>query len=265
MLIGNTNTTGQGFVYQSGGNFTGSSQLELGATGTSYGYYNLSGGSITTNELDLGWSNGSVGVLDMSGGTLNATSWLLPARGGGSTGVLNMTGGTINMTGGSFAENLFSTGATQSAVINIGGNATINALNATFDLMQSGVAGQLGVLNLLPGGVMKVQGVTASNATGTSLLNFNGGTLKANGNNAGFLSTNITAVNVYSGNGTIDNNGIAITIPNALVAPAGSGGNSNPTVSSGGSGYLAHRRSRSPIRGAQAWGLQPMPPSPEAS
>ena len=243
MLAGNGTsvTAGDGFVYQSGGAITGINQLQLGAgaSGASYGYYKLSGSaSVSLLELDLGSFNGAaVGVLDMSGGTLNVTNWFVPARGTGGTGILNLTGGTFNYNGpsGQFMANWSSTAGT--AVFNIA-NASLIASNANVNMMSTGASGSLGEINLLSGGLMQANSIAPYSATGTSLVNFNGGTLKANTANTTFITANNTAVNVYGKGGTINNNGVNITIPIILAAPAGNGLNAAPSVTSGGSGYL---------------------------
>ena len=244
MLVGN-NAAGAGAVYQSAGTITGVNQLQLGVvTGGSYGYYGLSGGSISIQELDLGGFNGAPnGVLDISGGTLNSSNWLIVSRGGGGNGLLNMTGGTVNFTG-TTANRLimnFNNNGTQSATINVA-NANFTATNATAGILTmmngTGTAGQKGTINLLSGGVMQVQGIKAGGTTGTSNFNFNGGTLKASTANATFI-TGLSKATVYSGGGTIDNNGVNVTVGQALETPTGSGANSNPTVTSGGSGYIS--------------------------
>jgi autotransporter-associated beta strand protein len=243
MLAGNGTsvTAGDGFVYQSGGAITGINQLQLGAgaSGASYGYYNLSGSaSVSLLELDLGSFNGAaVGVLDMSGGTLNVTNWFVPARGTGGTGILNLTGGTFNYNGpsGQFMANWSSTAGT--AVCNIA-NASLIASNANVNMMSTAASGSLGEINLLSGGLMQANSIAPYSATGTSLVNFNGGTLKANTVNTTFITANNTAVNVYGKGGTINNNGVNLTIPEVLSAPAGNGLNAAPSVTSGGSGYL---------------------------
>jgi len=244
-LVGNgiTNSTGQGFVNQTAGSVSGINQFQIGAgaSGSSYGYYNLSGGSIGLKELDLGSFNGAaVGVLDMSGGTMNVSNWIVPARGGsGSTGILNMTGGTLNYAGGNSFEANWGNGSTgnQMTVINIA-NASLLAQTANINLMASGGSTNLGEINLLSGGLLQATSIAPGSGTGTSDVNFNGGTLKANTATTTFLTSAVTAANVYSGGGTIDNNGVNITIPIALAAPVGSGANANPTVTNGGSGYL---------------------------
>ncbi len=52
------------------------------------------------------------------------------------------------------------------------------------------------------------------------------------------ITGNNTAANVYANGGTIDNNGVNITIPKELRAPGGSGINSCITVENGGSGCI---------------------------
>ena len=238
---GTSVTAGDGFVYQSGGVIAGINQLQLGAgaSGASYGYYKLSGSaSASLLELDLGSFNGAaVGVLDMSGGTLNVTNWFVPARGTGGTGILNMTGGTFNYNGpsGQFMANWSSTAGT--AVLNIA-NASLIASNANVNMMSTAASGSLGEINLRSGGLMQANSIAPYSATGTSLVNFNGGTLKANTANTTFITANNTAVNVYGNGGTIDNNGISITIPKALLAPVGNGINGAVTITAGGSGYV---------------------------
>ena len=237
-LIGN-NAAGAGALYQSGGTLSGIGQFQLGAvTGGSYGYYQLSGGTNTMAELDLGSFNGaSVGVCDLTGGVLNITSWFVPSRGTAAIGMLNMTGGTLNFSGpaGQFQGNW--NGGVGTAVINLA-NASLLAPAANVSLMQTGVAGKLGEINLLTGGLLQANSIAPGSATGNSVLNFNGGTLRANAANATFITANNTAVNVYGNGGTIDNNGADITIPVPLLAPADGGINDPVTVDNGGSGYI---------------------------
>ena len=241
-ILDGDNATAAGAIFQSGGTIAGVNQLKLNDVTGGYGYYNLSGGALTIAELDGGGIDGAgTGVFDITGGTMTDTTWFILARAAGNYPVVfNMTGGTFNFTGTSASRFLmnWNNNAGESAVINVA-NANFNALNATagiLNMMSAGSAGELGVVNLLSSGFMQVQGITAGNTTGTSHFNFNGGTLKASTANATFLNS-FTLANVYSGGGTIDNNGIAITIPEALSAPAGSGINSAVTFT-GGSGYV---------------------------
>ena len=255
---GTSVSSGPGFVYQSGGTFQGGSQasggtgytgLRLGGAGQgAYGYYNMSGGSLNVSELDVaagdaGFNGTGFGVMDMSGGTASVgqgsptnNGWLIVNRdvGSGGIGILNLTGGTMTFTGpaGQFQNNW---GTNGTAIINIG-NATLTAANADINLNQKNNAGNFGEINLLTGGTLQAHSI-ASNATGTKLVNFNGGTLKASTATATFITTNNTGVNVFANGGTIDNNGVAITIPVGLLAATGNGV-SSVAVTSGGSGYL---------------------------
>jgi len=236
--IGN-NAAGAGALYQAGGTISGINNFQLGAvTGGSYGYYNLSGGTNTMTEFDLGSFNGAaIGVCDISGGRLNITTWFVPSRGTGALGMLNMTGGTLNYSGpaGQFSGNW--NGGVGTAVLNVA-NASLLAPLANVNMMQTGVAGKLGEINLLTGGLLQANSIAPGSATGNSVVNFNGGTLKANAATATFITANNTAVNVYANGGTINNNGVNITIPVALQAPAGDGINGPITVDNGGSGYI---------------------------
>ena len=243
-VLDGDNATAAGAIFQAG-TVTGMNQLKLNDVNGGYGYYNLSGGSLTFAELDGGGIDAAgTGVFDMTGGTVTNTTWFILARASGNYPVLlNLTGGTYNFTGGSVNQLRmnWNANAGASAVINVA-NANFYATNATggiLNMMSSGASGQLGAVNLLSGGLMQVQGVNPANTTGTSHFNFNGGTLKASTANTTFLATALKSVNVYSGGGTIDNNGVNITIPAGLNAPAGDGiSSSSISVPSGGSGYI---------------------------
>jgi autotransporter-associated beta strand protein len=247
ILIGNGTSTanGNGAVYQSGGTVSGVNQLQLGAsTGGSYGYYKLSGGTVSLKELDLSGGSGlnalANAVLDISGGTMTVANWFVPTRGtGAGISIINMTGGTLNYNGGGgeFSANWNTGGST--FVLNLANASLLSANTTSLNLMRAAASANLGEINLLSGGLLQANSLAPSTATGTSLVNFNGGTLKANAATTTFITTLNTAVNVYGGGGTIDNNNINITIPKALSAPSGSGINSAVTITGGGgSGYV---------------------------
>ena len=93
-----------------------------------------------------------------------------------------------------------------------------------------------GILNL-NGGTITTSTVKRGNATGTNAtLNFGGGTLKASGLSGTFL-TGLTNAFVQSGTSTIDNGGFAITVGQALLAPADSGV-SAISLTANGTGYI---------------------------
>jgi autotransporter-associated beta strand protein len=237
------NATAAGAVYQTGGTLTGISTLSLGAvTGGSYGYYNLSGGSATMTEVDAGGlvAGPSVGVVDVTGGTLKTTGYFCLSRDtAGGTGIVNVLGGNVNASGSGFLMNF---GGASTSVLSVGGTGNVNAPTLTLNMMDAGASGALGSLNLLSGGTAQFNGITSTAVSGANtFVNFNGGTLKAGGANTSFLTSSaVTGVDVYSGGGTINNNGSNITIAAALVAPTGSGVTFGTiTPSAGGSGYVA--------------------------
>ena len=68
----------------------------------------------------------------------------------------------------------------------------------------------------MDGGTLQTLGfgtaVNSGGGNGSAVINFNGGTIKAgNAGNTSFLS-GLASINVYSGSGTIDNNGQNITV-----------------------------------------------------
>ncbi|MEK7951172.1 beta strand repeat-containing protein [Luteolibacter soli] len=240
--------TGGGAVYQTGGTLTltqaaGVDNLRIGSNAGGYGYYSISGGSLTANEIGLGASLAdTTGVVDVSSsGTVTTSGWIAMGRGSAtSSGLLNLTGGTVNA---ARIDMNWGTSATAQSVLNVaGGNVNLSGAGTGLNLASaSTTAGVQGVANLLTGGTLTTTIVQASQANQVTALNFDGGTLKAGATNSGanFLnSAGIDRVNVMAGGGTIDNNGTAIGIGNALVAPDGQGvSGTTVAVASGGSGY----------------------------
>jgi autotransporter-associated beta strand protein len=245
-------TNSRAAVYQTGGDWsTGTTNgigIKIGSGTTSYGYYNLSGGTLTLAQVldfQVGGGTGATGVMDVSGGSVTTGSWIVLGRNGAGNGLLNVTGGSVTSQSNNIALNWANTSGSLS-VLNVGGGAgaasvtgVSNAANY-FDVSQSNTAGTTGVANLLSNGTLTVAKVQSSNAGSTALFNFNGGTLKATATNAGaafMTSANVDAVTVYSGGGTIHNNGTNITVGNVLGAATGNGITSI-AVTDGGSGYI---------------------------
>lgn len=79
----------------------------------------------------------------------------------------------------------------------------------------------------LNGGILSVVDITeagtATAATGTTIVNFNGGTLQENSASTGLIANPSTAyytpsnLEVLNGGAVIDNNGFAVTIYNPLL------------------------------------------------
>jgi autotransporter-associated beta strand protein len=240
--------TGGGAVYQTGGNLTltqgaGTANARIGAGASGYGYYNISGGSLTANEIGVaGDAADTVGVMDVSSaGTVTSTGWITPGRGtASSSGLLNVNGGTVNAARIELNNGVTTAGAISilnvaGGNVNITGTPGLNLASGSTNIVQS-------VANLLAGGTLTTTIVQGSQANQIAALNFNGGTLKAYTTNSGatfFSNANVDSANVYPNGGTIDNNGTAITVGNALVKPAGFGVSATSiTVPVGGSGYI---------------------------
>jgi hypothetical protein len=188
---------------------------------------------------------GATGVMDVTGGSVTTGSWLVLGRNGAGNGLLNVTGGSVTSNSNNIALNWANTAGSLS-ILNVGGGASAATVTGVsnagnyFDVTQSNTTGTTGVANLLSNGTLTVAKVQGSNGGSTGLFNFNGGTLKATAANAGanfMTSGNVDAVTVYSGGGTIHNNGTNITIGNALGAATGNGVTSI-AVTNGGSGYI---------------------------
>jgi len=246
------NATAPGAIFQSGGALTQAeaaniADFRLGGVANGYGYYNLSGGTLTANEIGVGSDQaGSIGVLDISGGNYISSGYVTLARGVGSLGMLNISGGTMNLSGtvaNSVIGFLWNGTGSSAGVLNIfNGGAIVGPNNTTYVVnynpFSSASTTQSGIINLNSGGLLQIGGVNNSApAIGTTLFNFNGGTLKATVANANFFPNAISAANVFSGGATIDDNGTAITIAEPLLVPSGYGV-STISLASGGANYI---------------------------
>lgn len=240
-----------GAVYQSGGDVVIDGNINLGLGGTavssSYGFFGMSGGTFSDTgggnvRFRMGGGGSySNGVFYQSGGSINiafANGLEVGANASGSfvnsTGVGYLTGGTFtaisNRVG--FNSTTGSSGGVRGEQT-IAGSAVVT-INGSTILGQA--AGDVGILNL-NGGVYATRQL--NKGIGTSIVNFNGGTLKAAASavaGSSFFS-GLTQANVYSGGLKVDTNGQNITIGQALLAPTGNG-ISTIEVTNGGSGYV---------------------------
>lgn len=175
-------------VTQNGGQVYVGGALEVGPTANVTGTYDLSGGKlIAGGNIYLG-INGGTGVFTQTGGKVFVTGGNDVYVGyTGATGVLNVNGG------------LFDSGDNDVVVtVDGAGAGTVN--------LNSGTLATLGLLNEgEPNGSL-------------AAINFNGGVLRANGDNSDFLSNfdDGEAV-VRSGGAFIDSNGYNVTINTDLA------------------------------------------------
>jgi len=91
----------------------------------------------------------------------------------------------------------------------------------------------------LNGGTFIVGGFTKTKTSQTNVINFNGGILKAGANNAAFLPAFSIATNwVMAGGAKIDDGGLVITIPAALIHDPGLGATLDGGLTKLGAGTL---------------------------
>ncbi len=133
-----------------------------------------------------------------------------------------------------------SSGSPYPMVFTIQDNASVSCSVSNLDLHDSVNASATTVLNL-NGGTLSAGGFKKSQtgANQTATINFNGGTLKASANNASFLAalTGLT-VNVKSGGAILDDGGFAITIAAQLIHDPGLGATLDGGLVKLGSGTL---------------------------
>jgi fibronectin-binding autotransporter adhesin len=223
-----------GIVNQTGGTVAltnGSWDLELGEVSGGYGYYNMSAGSLYANEAEIG--NDGYGYYNQSGGTSTFANYFLLARSGSGSsspyGVANITGGRLNFNG---ANNFVDTWTGLGSSVNVSGSGFMSLGGNNVLLGGVGIGG---VLNVSNGGTLQVSAVKYNNGSGG--LNLNGGVMVASSATTAFITSNPNvATTVYSSGGTINNNGLNIGIPAALMAPSGSGVSS---IQVSGTGFLA--------------------------
>jgi autotransporter-associated beta strand protein len=167
----------------------------------------------------------------------------IAAGGSGSIGVSNLSGGTFNSPSGGILV-----GERGNGTLNVSGTAVVTVAGNGItmgDVDSGGQTGWNGTVNLLGGTIVTnkvAKGNISTGGTGVATFNFNGGTLQASTPNATFMTGLDNAyVNgafgVYSGGGTIDNGGFAITIGQSLIAPTGNGVRATGLTVSGG-GYI---------------------------
>jgi len=205
---------------------TGGTVLNVGEFNVSYnvaggyGYYQMSGGAMTNGTWFQASRAGSQGLIYQNGGSIalvNAANGLIVGHSmtGTGTGVVYLSGGTLTT-----PSVFLSRGAGSRGELTVDGTARLDIRGV---LTMNYVAGT-NFVNLR-GGVVTANQVTRRTAGGMSILNFDGGTLRA-GAAGNLITTGVSApdvVHVYGGGATIDDGGFAATISPSLLAPPGNG------------------------------------------
>ncbi|MGC3961304.1 MAG: autotransporter-associated beta strand repeat-containing protein, partial [Verrucomicrobiota bacterium] len=189
-----------------------------------------SGGTLNSEGdivLDFAGDVNNQAVFDInSGGTVNIATtvkrWFIVSQWDLGDAALNINGGQLNLN--AVTDLRYATGNNNGTnVVNLNSGAiTFYSDNKTtvggagvVDMHQ-GSGASTNVFNL-NGGVLSTFGVVTANNSGSRRFNFNGGTLRAIGNNATFmnLGTGNGAVNVRNGGAIIDTGSFIVT--NAYV------------------------------------------------
>jgi autotransporter-associated beta strand protein len=209
---------GVGSFIQTGGiiNNAGEFDVAYNAAGT-YGYYQMSGGALTNNTW-LQAGRLGLGLVYQDGGSIRiaGNGVIVGSQSGvNSTGVLYQTGGTmitpsiqLTRTAGSRGEYAID----GTADVTVTGNFELNhALGTNIASLMGGTLTANQITKFVPGGL--------------SILNFDGGTLRAR-QNGHLIATGASRpdyVNVYADGATLDDGGFLVTNVVNLTAPAGDG------------------------------------------
>ena len=248
-LLMGTGANGSGALYnrgtlvvRAGASIT---NFALGNAANSYGYY-LHDTTVGTaaNEVGVGGAGGGNGVLEVRSGTFTANNWLTLTRSDNATvannGMVLLSGGTLvppNL-GTQFRAASGNVGSVSYSIIDVGaGSRILGGPVGMIDLNVKANVGNQGTLTVHDGGSVQTNSIIAGNATGTAVINLNGGILVPSVNNANLLGANLDGVFIHAGGGTIDTNGLNAATTNQFLAPTGNGITSIPVIN-GGSGYL---------------------------
>jgi autotransporter-associated beta strand protein len=235
---GTLNMTGGVINQENNGNFLVGTGYGTPSGGSSVGVLNQSGGTINClGQFLVPEESPATGTYSLSGtGVLVVNNWIAIGRNAGN-GVLNMDGGSITK-GGDNTTHL-DIGASATGILNQTNGVLTNVVSDTY-LGESGtgtwnlyggsaILGNLimcvnddatGTLNL-NGGLLQVTGINSS-SIGVSIINFDGGTLRAGADNDSFIS-GIAAALLGPGGVVIDSQGYNITIPQELDDNGGGG------------------------------------------
>ena len=230
-----------GVVYMSGGTYNNPADTYIGNSGL--GVFVQTGGQINNNgEFDPGGGASSAyGYYQMSGGGLTLNNWLQPSRFG--LGLIYQDGGTIAVTNGGCGLVISDCGAGTGTVYQTGGTLSVPfaslawAAGARGELTVAGTAqfvdyGNLrlnnasgtSIVNLM-GGTLRANQVVKNVSGGLGVFNFNGGKLQAGANGVlmGVTGYLLDAAYVYGGGAVIDSQSLSVSCAQRLLAPGGYG------------------------------------------
>ena len=243
LLVGtnNANTTFSGNITAGSLSKQGTGTLTLTGNNTFGGMVLnfANSGAITVSSGTTSFASSTIG--DFATGTINVSGGTVLVNGGNGKNLLlgNQGTGTVNVSSGLFSvvSGEYVGIADAAIVYGMWGTGTITVTGGTASFLgdstqainltqprRDGVSNGafLATINL-NGGVFATARtlMTGTNAisgagTKTSIVNFNGGTLRSLGNNTNWFDAGLTTVALASGTSTIDTNGYSNTINHAI-------------------------------------------------
>ena len=218
MSIGNGNNgVATLTVKDSGSLISAAGDFNISDVDTSNGTLNIQDSAVVTitGPTFASKNAGTTALISQTGGTFNGNGAVMVGRDLDTTGQIDVTGGVFNQTGSTNLDGLVSPlviARNGLGTLNVSGTATVNA-NGDSLVVAQGATG-VGTVNLNVGGTIAAKAVIEPVDGGSSSLQFDGGILKATAAAANFLAVDTAAVN--SGGGTIDTDGLDVTINQAF-------------------------------------------------
>ena len=183
---------------------------EMWAGQSGVGTVNQTGGTVTTSSYFV-IGRGATGIYNLTNGTI------LAAAGGGYATLGSFAGanGTLNASGGSLITNKqLYIGEGGAGIVNLSANGYINITEPTQGVRIGVNAGAVGTLNL-DGGTLLTTKISAG--SGSSTLNFNGGTIKPVASNTTDFIIGIGRTNIRNGGAIFDTAGFNATVAQPLL------------------------------------------------
>ncbi|HEX5220075.1 MAG TPA: autotransporter-associated beta strand repeat-containing protein [Verrucomicrobiae bacterium] len=202
-----------GVLNQSAGSISVNNEGWVGQGGSGNGTYNLSGGSFTVGNWIAIGRGGAMGVINLTNGLINKVNDGNFAIGSGGNGTINQYGGTISNQANANSITYVS---------EAGGTGTWNLYGglATLGTLQFCQGGNGNGALYLSGGTLAVRQINSGNPFANATFVFNGGTLRAEADNAQFFG-GLAAAYLDAGGAIIDSQTNNITIAQSLTDYAG--------------------------------------------
>jgi len=210
MTIGHHNAAECVFT-QEGGTVTVGHDMNIGVGNTATSRYEIASGSLTvTRALVTGRNetNPGYGIFVQRGGTVKSNTYLTIGYGAGSEGFYFMSGGTCTITAN--RANLGSEGTVKMGLWDISGGTATTAKG----LNVAQASGSTAKLRLSGSGKLVTADITGG--AGASTVEFDGGTLAANADNAAFIKE-IKNVVFGAGGVTLNTAGYNLGITNCVM------------------------------------------------